>query len=71
MKPQCPALIDIILAPRQYTGEEGSLYTQSLSGPQFGSKLEGVTAETKGYPWLTHGLRHQIPKFTTLRGFQE
>lgn len=70
-KPQCSVLIDIILAARQYPGEVGNLHTQSLSGVQFGSKLEGVIPETKSYLWLTHGLRHQIPKLTSLRGFQE
>lgn len=71
MKPQCSVLIDIILAARQYPGEVGNLHTQRLSGAQFGSKLEGVIPETKGYLWLTHGPRHQIPKLTSLRGFQE
>jgi len=70
MKPKYPVLIGIILAAMHYADEVGSLLTQRLSGAQFVSQPEGVTPETKGYPWLTHGLRHQIPKLTSLRGFQ-
>lgn len=71
MKPQCPVLIDIILAARQHAGEVDNLHAQRLSGAQFSSKLEEVAPQNKGYPWLSYSLRHQIPKLASLGGFQE